>query len=104
MHRRATKLIRGIEELSYEERLEELNLFSLENRRLRGDMITIYRYISSPYSELGGVIHFKVITKDKGALFTSRGKKISKYGKASSQLELRKCGIDSLQRWFWPAQ
>ena len=43
VQRRATKLVRGISQLSYSARLKALKLPTLQYRRKRGDMITTYK-------------------------------------------------------------
>ena len=47
VQRRAIKMISNLRNLLYEERLKRLDMFSLRRRRLRGDMIEVFKLIRS---------------------------------------------------------
>ncbi|KAF7236570.1 putative COX1/OXI3 intron 1 protein [Varanus komodoensis] len=52
VQRKATRLVASLQGMPYEARLRELGLFSLENRRLRGDMLVTYSVMPDGSTEV----------------------------------------------------
>jgi len=51
---------KGLEHLSYEERLKEMGLFSLGKRRLQGHLIVAFQYLKEAYKQEGEKLFTRV--------------------------------------------
>ena len=61
VQRRTTKLITGLRDLSYDDRLKECGLTTLETRRLRGDQIEVFKILNG-HENIDPNIFFKIKT------------------------------------------
>ena len=58
-------MIKGLEHLLYEERLDNLGMFSLRKRKPRGDLINVYKHLKGGGRQMGEVRLFLVVHSDR---------------------------------------
>ena len=89
-------MIQVLQQLRYEDRLKELDLFSLEKRRLQGDLIAVFQYLRRAYKDEGNKL-FTWVDSDrtrendfklkKGSFrFDVRGKFFNETGEVLKQI------------------
>ena len=95
VQRRATKLVPELKELTYEERLRALKLPTLAYRRLRGDLIEVYKIMSG---KCDSECCEDLINRREGERSTGHPLKIFK---ERPRLDLRKYGFPHRVVDFW---
>ena len=97
IQRRATKLIPGLRDLSYEERLKECGLTTLETRRLRGDQIEVFKILKG---------YENIDSNTSGIFFEIKESKITRghnftLVKKQSRLDVRKFSFSQRSINVW---
>jgi len=83
---RVTKMIKGLEHLSYEDKLRDLGPFIQEKRRFREDLMNLYKYLQGGCKEDGSRL-FPVVSSDR-----TRGN--------GHKLKCRRCSLN-ISRYFF---
>jgi len=66
VQRRATKMVKEVKKLSYEQRLTKLNLMSTETRRKRGDMIMTFKILKDKVKIRKGTLDISTEKRTRG--------------------------------------
>ena len=94
----ATKQIPRIKNLSYEERLRKLELPTLSYRRLRGDMIEVYKIIQEHYdTEASTIIKLMNDTEQRFSTRTNSRKLV--YNRANTNIRQNSFSIRIANYW-----
>jgi len=88
VQRTATKLVRGLRWKSYEKRLSLLGIQSLEKRRLRGDLIQVFRIVKG-FDKVDSCDFFQL---DNNSKYELRGH--------SYKLKVQRCRLSVRQKFF----
>ena len=87
-------MIKGLEHLPYEERLSNLGLFSLGKRRLRGDLINVYKYLKGGGRQMDEARLFLVMCSSR----TSNGLKLE-HRKFHTNMQKNFFMVRVMERW-----